>query len=88
MELFWYVVNEFSFNLIADTFEENNQLTTFPVQPSMTEFYGDRNKLTSFPIQPNMVNFFLVHDEYDGTTIISGCSKQTLYKAFLIIIFK
>ena len=37
----------------------NNQLlTSFPVQPKMTYFFGGFNQLTSFPEQPNMEYFY------------------------------
>ena len=32
-------------------------ITSFPIYPKMTEFYGMDNELTSFPVQPKMVRF-------------------------------
>ena len=37
---------------------DDNNLTSFPIQPKMTHFFGDENKLTSFPIQPEMTHFY------------------------------
>ena len=37
---------------------ENLGITSFPIYPNMTHFYGNNNKLTTFPIQPKMEIFF------------------------------
>jgi len=37
---------------------EQKNITSFPIYPNMTTFYGNNNKLTSFPIQPKMTHFY------------------------------
>lgn len=36
----------------------NLNITSFPIYPNMTHFYGNGNKLKNFPIQPNMQFFY------------------------------
>ena len=56
-----YVASEFLFSIFKVPFKNrsalNNQLTSFPIQPNMEEFFGSDNQLTSFPIQPKMKIF-------------------------------
>ena len=63
-----YVVEEkFKYQGILDLYMKNfylkdilysgTNMTTFPIYPNMTHFFGERNKLTSFPVQPNMLYF-------------------------------
>ena len=37
---------------------EDMGITSVPILPNMTHFYGEQNELTSFPIQPNMRHFY------------------------------
>ena len=34
-------------------------ITSPPIYPNMTRFYGECNELTSFPVQPVMTHFIL-----------------------------
>jgi hypothetical protein len=33
-------------------------ISSFPIYPNMTHFYGDDNQLTTFSIQPKMIHFY------------------------------